>query len=74
MYLSLDDVRTYVEGHIPEFHESRRAGLEKLSLEGVLKRKNPYLYKAKNVLFAQDLLAEINSDSPSVVPGGNHLW
>ena len=54
--LNLDDVLKYVEENIGTFHSKRLNSLEKLKLDKILKRKNPYLFKAKNVLTAQDLV------------------
>jgi hypothetical protein len=48
--IKLDDLKTYVELNIGSFHKSRLESLKKLKLEDILKRKNPYLYKAKNIL------------------------
>lgn len=46
----------YIEQHINEFHIRRLDSLDGLELHKILKRKNPYLYKAKNILTAQDLI------------------
>ena len=54
--LNLDDVVKYVEENIGTFHWKRLNSLEKLKLDKILKRKNPYLFRAKNVLTAQDLV------------------
>lgn len=50
------DVITYVENNISTFHAKRLQNLEGLKLSTILKRKNPYLFKAKNILTAQDLV------------------
>lgn len=50
------EIVRYVEENIPRFHENRIAGLRSLKLETVLKRKNPYLFKAKNIITAYDLV------------------
>lgn len=47
---------SYVEENIPQFHQSRINGLRTLKLQTILKRKNPYLFKAKNVNTASDLV------------------
>jgi len=57
--LEIDDVKIYVENNIGDFHSNRLRKLEKLKLDNVLKRKNPYLFKAKNVLTAQDLVKSL---------------
>ncbi len=57
--LALNDVVNYVENNIGNFHLKRLDNLKKLKLSNVLKRKNPYLYKAKSILAAQDLVKSI---------------
>lgn len=54
--LNLDDVREFLAENIVDFHERRLATLEGLSLNRLL-AKNPYLFKAKNVLTAGDLVS-----------------
>ncbi len=54
--LNLNDVVGFVEANIGNFHERRLESLHSLKFIDVLKRKNPYLFKAKNVLTAQDLV------------------
>lgn len=46
----------YVEKHIQTFHKKRVASLRELRLANILKRKNPYLFKAKNINIANDLV------------------
>lgn len=41
-------VRDYVENNIGSFHEKRLATVKNKKLDDVLKRKNPYLFRAKN--------------------------
>lgn len=50
---------SYVEENIPQFHQSRINGLRNLKLQKILKRKNPYLFKAKNLITASDLVKEL---------------
>lgn len=57
--LKLEKVKTYVEHNIGSFHEKRLLSLDKLQLKKILKRKNPYLFKAKNLLTANDLVKSI---------------
>lgn len=54
--LKISDVTEYVEKHIGTFHRRRQEKLEGLKLKTILKRKNPYLFKAKNILTSQDLV------------------
>lgn len=55
--LDLDKVALYIEEHITTFHTKRLESLEGLDFKKILRRKNPYLFKAKNVLTAQDLVS-----------------
>jgi len=55
-HINLNDVVNFVEGNIGEFHERRADSLQSLKLTQVLKRKNPYLFKAKNINDAHDLV------------------
>ncbi len=57
--LNLKNVTNYVEEHIGTFHAKRLEKLEKLDFKNILKRKNPYLFKAKNILTAQDLVKNL---------------
>ncbi len=54
--LGIDEVVTYVERNIGSFHVKRLQNLDELKLHKILKRKNPYLFRAKNILTAQDLV------------------
>lgn len=47
--LNLNDVNEYIQANIGDFHQRREEGLGKLKLHDVLKKKNPYLFRAKNV-------------------------
>jgi len=55
----LNQVTSYVEQNISGFHSARLENLRKLKLNQVLKRKNPYLFRAKNILMAQDLVKNV---------------
>lgn len=57
--LNLMDVSKYVEKNIGTFHEKRIQSLDGLKLMQVLKRKNPYLFKAKYVLTADEIVRGI---------------
>lgn len=54
-----EDVIAYVEANIGTFHQKRLQSLQGLKLDRILKRKNPYLFKAKNILTAQDLVKNL---------------
>jgi hypothetical protein len=53
--LNLDDVREYVNENVVDFHQRRIKSLEDLTLPKLL-RKNPYLFKAKNIKTAGQLM------------------
>lgn len=57
--LNVQDVIQYVEQNIGIFHQKRIQSLDSLKLTDVLKRKNPYLFKAKNVLTSGDIVKGI---------------
>lgn len=57
--LNLKDVTEYVEQNIGIFHQKRIQSLDGLKLIQVLKRKNPYLFKAKYVLTADEIIRSI---------------
>jgi len=57
--LILNEVRQFVEENIGEFHAKRLDRLQRLKLKKVLKRKNPYLFRAKNILTAHELVKNI---------------
>lgn len=54
--MKIEDVRTYVKQNIGSFHQARLDSLKTLKLTRILRRKNPYLFKAKNIMLAQDLV------------------
>lgn len=58
--LNLKDVIQYVEQNIGLFHQKRIAGLNGLKLKKVLGKKNPYLFKAKYILTAQDIIRNLS--------------
>ncbi len=53
------EITKYIEAHIPDFHQKRLDSLAGLKLQKVLRRKNPYLYKAKFVTSAPELVKVI---------------
>lgn len=57
--LKLHDVTQYVEQNIGTFHQKRIESLNTLKLTSVLRRKNPYLYKAKYLLTADEIVRQI---------------
>jgi hypothetical protein len=57
--LNLKEVVKYVEENIGDFHKRRIESLGELKLSEVLKKKNPYLFKAKNVLTSEQIIRGI---------------
>jgi hypothetical protein len=57
--LNLKDVSKYVEDNIGTFHQKRIQSLDSLKLAQVLKRKNPYLFKAKHMLTSEQIVRGI---------------
>jgi len=57
--LNLQDVTQYVESNIRVFHEKRLHSVDSLQLSHILKRKNPYLFKAKYTLTSEQLIRGI---------------
>lgn len=51
-----NDIINYVKKNINSFHNSRINSLSTLKLSQILKRKNPYLFKAKNMLTAEQIV------------------
>lgn len=69
--LNLKDVSQYVEKNIGTFHKKRIQSLDGLKLSQVIKRKNPYLFKAKYVLTAEQIIkglvdAHISSNEETI--------
>lgn len=57
--LRSDDIQEYIEKHIADFHHKRLESLDSLRLSSVLKRKNPYLYRAKAMLTSEQIVRSI---------------
>lgn len=56
---ALKKIYNYVNQNIDKFHKSRIEKIRKMKLHGVLLRKNPYLFKAKNITKAHNLVETI---------------
>jgi hypothetical protein len=55
--INLNEVKEYVEKYISIFHQKRLEYVTtKVELDTILQQKNPYLFRAKNILTAQDLI------------------
>jgi hypothetical protein len=51
--------QSYITEHIDTFHDKRLQKLTTLKLHTILRRKNPYLFRAKNILTAHDLITKV---------------
>jgi len=73
--LKRSEINKFVESNIwPLFHKRRIHSLKKLRLEEILKKKNPYLYKAKNILTAEQIVtnflnAHLSSQEETIFGG-----
>ena len=71
----IDDAKQFVSENIgPLFHHRRLESLRSLQLRKVLIRKNPYLFKSKNLINAEDLVkslvdAHLSSQEETVFGG-----
>lgn len=59
MNLSQRDIQQFVEENIAEFHNNRLNAIMKMKLSNVLARKNPYLFRAKNIGTADELVRQL---------------
>ena len=74
--LDIQKVVQYVEENIAYFHQKRIQSLDNLKLSQVLKRKNPYLFKAKYMQTSEQIIrgivdAHISSNEETIF--GNWL-
>src|ERR1039458_2828046 len=72
--VAVQESTKFIEEHIPEFHQTRLESLTGLKLQKVLRRKNPYLFKAKFVTSAPELVklildAHLSSQEESIFGG-----
>lgn len=57
--ITQQEITDYVAANIQVFHQKRLDNLQKLKLMNVVRQKNPYLFKAKNINTAQDFVKGI---------------
>lgn len=57
--LDLEKVNEFVNNNIVVFHNNKIKSLQSLNLKSILRKKNPYLFKAKNVGIASELIKNI---------------
>jgi len=54
--LDIDEVSEYVNKNITGFHENKLKSLAQLKLNKLITKKNPYLFRAKNITLASELI------------------
>lgn len=57
--IDIEELVSFANENIDKFHASKIAILQDLSLKNVLQKKNPYLFKAKNLSSASDLITDV---------------
>lgn len=57
----INSIADYVEKNIGEFHKARITKLQSINLKALLSRKNPYLFKAKNIVTAGQMVESLAS-------------
>ncbi|RPI18101.1 MAG: cytosolic protein [Ignavibacteriae bacterium] len=57
--ITSDDLKNFISENIQSFHSRRLQSLQTLKLKNVLLRKNPYLFKAKNINTAETFVKTI---------------
>jgi hypothetical protein len=55
----INDVIQYVENNIAQFHKQRIDKIKTLKLKAVLKKKNPYLFKAKYLQTSEEIVKQL---------------
>ena len=63
--VDMEKVREFVDKNISRFHQDRVRLLEKMDLLTLLKRKNPYLFRAKNITTPTELVNDLLNASLS---------
>jgi len=54
-----NEIDEFVKNKVSEFHQKRIDSIKSLTLSKILQRKNPYLFKAKNVNTAEELVKSL---------------
>ncbi|MBX6421172.1 MAG: cytosolic protein [Nevskia sp.] len=63
--LDFEAVQAYVEENVKKFHEVRLAKLKELTLDDLLRRKNPYLFRSKYLETAPEFVRALIDDHVS---------
>jgi len=59
MTLDMQIVNNFVNENILQFHDAKLRSMENLDLRTILRKKNPYLFKAKNINSANELVTAL---------------
>ena len=54
--INIKEVENFVNKNITTFHQNKLNVLKGINLKSLLQKKNPYLFKAKNILVASELI------------------
>ena len=57
--IDIGAVYPFIQDHIDDFHTSKLNSLSNTSLRELLKKKNPYLFRVKNILTAEELVKSL---------------
>lgn len=57
----IEQITDYVEKNIKDFHDARIAKLQQINLKKLLSRKNPYMFKTKNITTASQMVESLAS-------------
>ena len=52
-------ITDYLQDNIGSFHNKRLEALNSLELDKLLRRKNPYLFRSKNLVVVYDLIKSL---------------
>ena len=58
-HIADEEIISFIEPNIKAFHQRRLQNFLGLKLDNVLKRKNPYLFRAKNITTAYELVKSL---------------
>ncbi|HZX45197.1 MAG TPA: PmeII family type II restriction endonuclease [Candidatus Nanoarchaeia archaeon] len=59
--IPIREAREYIHDNIGQFHEKRLRSLQETKFYDLLKRKNPYLFRAKYILTAESLVTSLEA-------------
>ena len=57
--INLDGITEFVDKNIGSFHHAKLKNIKELQFEKLLRRKNPYLFKAKNIRTSEEFIKNI---------------